>query len=381
MAEARSFRDSLKLVMENSNAMKKNAVGMTPDAQKFKDLHKVQDSGVKHMVQKDSEKADYEKMFKPDVGVAKSRLADLVGDESEKQYTQANEEAVEEEALAEGPKPTGFNPFLGKQQYNQNAPTKPVASVQAPAPVAPSRGLPQNQAQAIKNAQTGRNNYNSRPQTTIAAKPVVPTGGNSAGARAVPPPKPTPKPPGGSMNNATPDIPIKPKGGHPFNQEPKAKIDQDLTTSPSGSAQAATPPKSGAPKPTPKPASQNMSKPAAKPVKPVKPVAAKPQAAKVKPQVAKPAAAKPARPTFGHKFAKNNRDDLAMNQRQSYEIEIDGNTYNLSETHMAAVAAFIEKYALVEQEYVEEVEETQEAPTHTDRLKESLNVYFSKKNR
>lgn len=230
--------------------------------------------------------------------------------------------------------------FVQHMQARANAP-RPVA---APPPVAPSRGLPQTQAQAIKNAQSGNNHYNSRPQTTIAARPTVPTGGNSAGAAGARPPKPTPKPESQNMNKpvsapvnnaqqqkvdmvkkhdaakasdndlskATPDIKVgaartTPKANVPFNKETPAKIDQDLTKKSSGQAQAAPAPAKAAPAPAK-----------------AAPAKAKPVVAKAKAQAP---AAKASRPvakvkTRSRLQSRTQRDGLAMDMREDSINEI-----------------------------------------------------------
>lgn len=73
-------------------AKEKTLDGMTPDAKRFRtDLHKVQDSGVKHMVQKASETKDYEKMFSGDVDKAPARLGDMPASKDLDKYVEYNE--------------------------------------------------------------------------------------------------------------------------------------------------------------------------------------------------------------------------------------------------------------------------------------------------
>ena len=82
-------------------AKEKTADGMTKDAKNFRaDLHTIKDSGMKHLVQKDSETKDYEKMFNGNVDHAKSRLADQQAPEDLNKYVEYNEEAELEEAKA-----------------------------------------------------------------------------------------------------------------------------------------------------------------------------------------------------------------------------------------------------------------------------------------
>jgi hypothetical protein len=73
-------------------AKEKTSDGMTPDAKHFRhDLHKVQDAGFKHMVQKDSETKDYEKMFKPAIDKMPTRLSDVEPDQGVDKYVEYNE--------------------------------------------------------------------------------------------------------------------------------------------------------------------------------------------------------------------------------------------------------------------------------------------------
>ena len=97
---SRSFMDSIRSVV-TEGAKEKTADGMTKDAKNFRaDLHTIKDSGMKHLVQKDSETKDYEKMFNGNVDHAKSRLADQQAPEDLNKYVEYNEEAELEEAKA-----------------------------------------------------------------------------------------------------------------------------------------------------------------------------------------------------------------------------------------------------------------------------------------
>ena len=115
---SRSFMDAIKSVGRKSadlteGAKDKTSDGMTKDAKHFaQDLHKVQDPGVKHLVQKDSEAKDYEKMFKPDVEKFPTRPADMEPSQSVDKYVEYNE-AVHMEAKKLSKKDdqkTGDNP-------------------------------------------------------------------------------------------------------------------------------------------------------------------------------------------------------------------------------------------------------------------------------
>jgi hypothetical protein len=110
--------DAIKSVGRRSanlteGAKEKTSDGMTKDARHFaQDLHRIQDSGVKHLVQKDSEAKDYEKMFKPDIDKFPTRPADMEPSQSVDKYVEYNE-AVHMEAKKLSKKDdqkTGDNP-------------------------------------------------------------------------------------------------------------------------------------------------------------------------------------------------------------------------------------------------------------------------------
>jgi hypothetical protein len=110
--------DAIKSVGRRSanlteGAKEKTSDGMTKDARHFaQDLHRIQDSGVKHLVQKDSEAKDYEKMFKPSIDKFPTRLADMEPSQSVDKYVEYNE-AVHMEAKKLSKKDdqkTGDNP-------------------------------------------------------------------------------------------------------------------------------------------------------------------------------------------------------------------------------------------------------------------------------
>ena len=115
---SRSLMDAIKSVGRRSTnltegAKEKTSDGMTKDARHFaQDLHRIQDSGVKHLVQKDSEAKDYEKMFKPDIDKFPTRPADMEPSQSVDKYVEYNE-AVHMEAKKLSKKDdqkTGDNP-------------------------------------------------------------------------------------------------------------------------------------------------------------------------------------------------------------------------------------------------------------------------------
>lgn len=98
---SRSFMDAIRSVALKGSltegANEKTSDGMTKDAKRFaQDLHKVTDPGVKHLVQKDSEAKDYEKMFKPDIEKFPTRLADMEPSQSVDKYVEYNSRPVQE---------------------------------------------------------------------------------------------------------------------------------------------------------------------------------------------------------------------------------------------------------------------------------------------
>lgn len=95
---SKSFMDAIRGVV-TEGAKEKTADGMTKDAKHFvDDLHKVQDSGMKHLVQKDSETKDYEKMFSGDVDRAPSNRGSYAPGEDLDKYVEYNEHLEIEEA-------------------------------------------------------------------------------------------------------------------------------------------------------------------------------------------------------------------------------------------------------------------------------------------
>lgn len=99
---SKSFMDAIRGVV-TEGAREKTADGMTKDAAHFrKDLHPVKDAGFKHMVQKDSETKDYEKMFSGNVDKAPARLADQQADKDLDKYVEYNEHLEIEEAKKKG---------------------------------------------------------------------------------------------------------------------------------------------------------------------------------------------------------------------------------------------------------------------------------------
>lgn len=96
---SKSFMDAIKGVVLHEGAREKTSTGMTKDAKHFiDDLHDVKDPGMKHLVQKDSEAKDYEKMFSGDVDRAPSNRGSYAPGEDLDKYVEYNEHLEIEEA-------------------------------------------------------------------------------------------------------------------------------------------------------------------------------------------------------------------------------------------------------------------------------------------
>jgi hypothetical protein len=74
--------------------------------------------------------------------------------------------------------------------------------------------------------------------------------------------------------------------------------------------------------------------------------------------------------------------------RQSFEIDVDGTSYLVSEAHAAAIAAFVEKYGEINEgtagEFISKEMEHPEKLTakgKKQKIKQSLAIYYSKKRR
>lgn len=450
---SRSFMDAIRSVGRKSatiteGAKDKTSDGMTKDAKHFaQDLHKVQDPGMKHLVQKDSETKDYETMFKGGVDKTPTRLADVEPSQGVDKYVEYNE-AVQMEAKKMKKKDDDRQ---GDNPDNEDA-TGPLTNEEKKCGkdcnCKDCKTVSESQADAIKRvmAQHGRNASGipvtasqsiAKPATPVAAKPAAsaPTApltsadrmkaaikdGNSGvkvgtTAKSMTAQRNT-NLATAKTSRSSEDQPgigsqikqnigmqstasqVKPSGmsgnyGNKVNTSTMASVTKSnndkliaskkvaSAAAAPGSAQAATPASSIVPKPTPKPASQNMNKPA--PAK-AKPTAAKPVAAK--PQAAKPAA--PVKPQRARLQTKTQRDDIAgpSNLRQSYEIEWNGNSYVMNEAQIQALDAFIAKYGIMEGTAGEFIKKEMEHPekltakSKKQKIKQSLAIYYSKKRR
>ena len=412
---SRSFMDAIKSVGRKSalveGAKDKTSDGMTKDAKHFaQDLHKVQDAGVKHMIQKDSESKDYERMFSGGVEKAPTRLADVEPSQSVDKYVEYNEaveakkkakkdeEKVGDQSDAEdatGPMESYVHESGGLAagyMMNKNRPTptnvnNPANNVKGPfvkdsyrtsrdsssQPGTVQKFVGPNVAQsASRISPSGMSGSftpsNQKDMASQTKKMKLPYKTNNTIAK--------PKTPGsetaaaGGWKGGAPGSETKIRDdmygdrSKPQLQKPSGSTQQPYgmktpLKKPGGSTQQPygmnVPSKNAPPKPTPKPTQGGTAKPQAAKPQAAKPQAAKPQAAKpqaAKPQVAKPQAAKPKLNALQQqqKRSKTGRDALAgpSNLRQSYEIEWNGNSYVMNEAQIQALDAFIEKYGIME---------------------------------
>lgn len=400
---SKSFMDAVRQAM-NEGAREKTADGMTKDAAHFRhDLHKVQDSGFKHMVQKDSETSDYAKMFSGDVDRAPDRLGDQRAPEDLNKYVEYNEhleieEAKKAEKHDEDCDCEDCKDTVKEQVMGGSAP----AMAQRASGVDPNRMAksdfipPKSRANInLKSAPgtplnigrmrggLGVQSYNS--DITRAAKPPAPP--VSPAAREPATPKPVVSP--AAREPATPKK-VTPTGNpkmagavnqpvSPAAREPQAPKKITPTGNPKMAGSAAVPPK-----PQPRPAKPQ----AAKPVAP-KPTAAKPAAPK--PTATKPAAPKklsPLKQQMARSRTGQNEPAGPKRLNQSFEIDIQGASYLVSESQAAAIAAFVEKYGMVDEgtagEFISKEMKHPEKLTakgKKQKIKQALAIYYSKKRR
>ena len=448
--------DAIRGVVLSEGAKEKTSDGMTKDARHFaQDLHKVTDVGVKHMVQKDSETKDYERMFSGGVDKAPTRLADIEPSQAVDKYVEYNE-AVKEEKKRK--KDDDKSEKKKKDQSENESDDSDAEDNTGPmeAVVAPQGAL-----DASRNAaQAARKPYTS---------PVTPggaAGGLAAGTRnfrgyAAPPTRvvpsgtpPVPSPMAGQGTASLPKSPMASQGAASAAKSPMASQGTaSLPKSPmasQGAASAAKSPmasQSSSALPKSPMASQGTSySPAVKRVQPGQPgsvagavkrvqpgqpgavakavtptgnpnmagsggnVAAakakvaggqpKPKiaatagiATRTKAQVAKPQAARPAAKPQGSPASrlqsKFQRDSGVgpKSLSSSFEIDINGTSYFVSEAHASAIAAFVEKHGLIEGTAGEFIHKEMEHPEKLtakgkkQKIKQSLAIYYSKKRR
>ena len=487
---SRSFMDTIRGVVLNEGAKDKTSDGMTKDAKHFaQDLHKVQDSGMKYMVQKDSETKDYEKMFSGNVEKAPTRLADLEPSQGVDKYVEYNEavearkkakkddEKVGDQSDAEdatGPmseiyvNPNNNTPAgaaLRKSQSGPNASTLPNQAGQGPASPMRKQGTsgaakPPERAGLMKpsgyNPFLGKQQYD--PKNIPAAKPgqsgvSMPKPNSSVpavkpGQTGVEMPKPASSVPASKPGQTGVEMP-KPNGPakQPYGMKPGLAKPGGSTQQPYGMKGPSTAPKPGLAKPggsTQQPygmkGPSNVPKPTIKPTDGgSKPKASgggadkfgsgqKPSAGGSKPQATKPgaSAAKPNAPAQNQKTPAQRaqinrqieRNGVGPNGKSqkplglgvttgstikqkaqpkakapagtnplknSYEIEWNGNSYVMNEAQIQALDVFIEKYGLIEGTAGEFIKKEMEHPEkltakgNKQKVKQSLAIYYSKK--
>ena len=422
--------DAIRGVVLSEGAKEKTSDGMTKDARHFaQDLHKVTDVGVKHMVQKDSETKDYERMFSGGVDKAPTRLADIEPSQAVDKYVEYNE-AVKEEKKHK--KDDDKSEKKKKDQSENESDDSDAEDNTGPmeAVVAPQGAL-----DASRNAaQAARKPYTS---------PVTPggaAGGLAAGTRnfrgyAAPPTRvvpsgtpPVPSPMAGQGTASLPKSPMASQGAASAAKSPMASqsssalpkspmASQGTSYSPAvkrvqpgqpgsvaGAVKRVQPGQPGAvakavtPTGNPNMAGSGGNVAAAK----AKVAGGQPKpkiaatagiATRTKAQVAKPQAARPAAKPQGSPASrlqsKFQRDSGVgpKSLSSSFEIDINGTSYFVSEAHASAIAAFVEKHGLIEGTAGEFIHKEMEHPEKLtakgkkQKIKQSLAIYYSKKRR
>lgn len=444
---SKSFMSAIRGVVNaiNEGAKDKTADGMTKDAAHFrKDLHTIQDSGMKHLVQKDSETKDYEKMFSGDVDKAPANRSSYTPGEDLNKYVEYNEHVEIEEAKkaakeergcskdcdcddcsSEEVKEAWYNPFSwsmtgpagspGKPKVAQTTnssgagamfnPTSPRYNPNNPSNVkSPAQGLKDRgkmDAMAASKKPDPNNLKGPFPGKKIdiakipGGRGVVPF--NSAGARGYKPnlTQPPKAPEAGNTNPGVSNL----NAGKPAYKPPPAAqtsgpnkgLDQSGVDKAKPAAQTSGPNRGLAQKPAAKPpvsSAPATKKPATKPPVSSKPVTKKPAAPASAAPAAKPKKLTPLQQQM--KRSKAGRDAVAgpSNQMSSYEFEINGTSYLVSEAHASAIAAFVEKYGMVNEgtagDFIKKEMEHPEKLTakgKKQKIKQALAIYYSKKRR
>ena len=341
---SRSFRDSLKMVMEG--AKEKTSDGMTPDAKHFRqDLHKVQDAGMKHLVQKDSETADYEKVFKGNVDKAPARLADSEPGQDVEKYVEYNEHLEIEEAKKE--KKSSKMCAEGcvcEDCSSDKKKDKELEEMRFNDPkLMGGETVRANAVAARKPAPAVQTNYDTRmpiDQTKAIARKAVADA--SVGKKA---------------------LPVRPG-------QQTSGVRTDM-----GAGRAA-----------------ERTTAAVKPVVPKAKVPVKPVVAK-KPAFKGNWVGAVAGPVggggrMGGGEGGSGRRKGGGGKQESVEIEVNGQLYDISEAHAAAIAAFVEKHGLINEgtagEFISKEMKTPEKLTakgKKQKIKQALAIFYSKKRR
>lgn len=462
---SKSLMDAIRQTI-TEGAKEKTLDGMTPDAKRFRtDLHKVQDSGVKHMVQKASETKDYEKMFSGDVDKAPARLGDMPASKDLDKYVEYNEavqmaeakkaakdergcseececkdcESDKEEVneLYAAPGTPAGDAYKEAQKKNVGKPALPLQAGQKmplmrDGPDAAGRGgvrktinpykAPAPQTAGTSGPKTRSfgdqpDSPNARIKSAIGGYLGQTAIGRALGMGADDKPKP-PKPPASeagatgfattkSVTNVGRDrmysgdkTQLAKAQGQPYGMkgpEAKAPVPKVKPAKPVAQAPAATAPKASQVKAKPvKPGAQTPAKPApAAPQKKLPGMGTKDQVAGPRKdssglnvssatRPSKPAAqsARPAKKTLPGMGTKN------QVLGQSFEIDIAGTSYLVSEAHASAIAAFVEKYGAVNEAGVGEFiskemkhPEKLTAKGKKQKIKQAIAIFYSKKRR
>jgi hypothetical protein len=480
--------ESIRSVV-TEGAKEKTADGMTKDAKNFRaDLHTIKDSGMKHLVQKDSETKDYEKMFNGGVDHAKARLSDQQTPEDLNKYVEYNEHLEIEEAKAKEeeheddcecedcssddvkedtvseiyaqPGTPAGNAYQKTLQGNAGKPALPLQAGQnltgfgdggansrgrvvktmntykPPAPAAAStvqtpnrgtRGFQGRFGSAVDSpsttnlkARTASGDIAPRPQPGAnklaadqAAKKAAETAFNTANKS-------------GSKQQMAPDVKIisRPQ----MSPTLKAQQDGNITDKrPAGQQPGSQPPVAGS-RPSFEKTGRGGSPSLAPPPKPKLKPAVAPAQQQAAPAQQKQKQAAPAQPAYSARQRRDARIKLDKGDvagpevkklqaisglgvktaktyvqparpkvkapagtnplRQSFEIDVDGTSYLVSEAHAAAIAAFVEKYGEINEgtagEFISKEMEHPEKLTakgKKQKIKQSLAIYYSKKRR
>jgi hypothetical protein len=441
---SKSFMSAIRGVVNavSEGAKDKTADGMTKDAAHFRhDLHKVQDSGFKHMVQKDSETSDYAKMFSGDVDKAPDRLSDQRAPEDLDKYVEYNEHLEIEEAKKDekheedcecddcssddnkvneaagvglelakmarkpinvGDSSKNIRTSAGPQSYVASRSTSAQPNViqrslnigQTPSKVAPS-GMSgsydtTNQSGMGAATKAAEKMAAARPKSVVAPPVKTKAPGSETAAAA----SSSTNPANRNIKYTGPDTP-KPKTASvsPVEREPATPPRSPMAGQGSSGA---TPPKPGSSSATQKAPEQKAPKaPALKKQQkqaPKKDVARPPVGSGSKDSIG--GSGRPMAPRGGitiKQSAPRPRAKAAPGTnplRSSFEIDIQGASYLVSESHAAAIAAFVEKYGMVDEgtagEFINKEMKHPEKLTakgKKQKIKQALAIYYSKKRR
>ena len=477
---SKSFMDAIRGVV-TEGARDKTADGMTKDAAHFRtDLHKIQDSGMKHLVQKDSETKDYEKMFSGDVDRAPSNRGSYAPGEDLNKYVEYNEhleileakKAAKEkrgcdddceckdcesdkkdinEIVAQPGTPAG-DAYEKAKKNNAGKPALPLQAGQkmplmrdgpdstgkggvrrtvnpiakAPAPAIGDQGkvskppnpvVNKTKADAITQGREQENKAQVSNAVQRLKSPMVGQGSTGSSADKL-----VRKKPENLTRNLT--LNVKAQGGTGRYGD-QSQYNKKPNYGPPGAGSAAKPnygpPGTGStanvpPKPKLRPpggSTADAKKGAAKPpavkpgaAKPAKPVEARPSARErrearmkldkgaVGPEAKKLLKTSGLGVTTGKTVVQKPMQKAkrlpgtGMGMKESFDIEINGISYVVSEAHASAIAAFVEKHGMVNEgtagDFIKKEMEHPEKLTakgKKQKIKQAIAIYYSKKRR